>query len=173
MKKIYILTCINEKKQLVAIKSYKSEKEARDDMKGQWEAENRDAENSGYEDIEGCCNGRYASISYGDECEYHWEVSEVYDPVAEDAAMDSMKQDFIERAYFDAKATIEGDDVYRLSEPVGDYDSFCLNEGDETIEVWDCVKRNYTSIFSLPTDVAYEIAKRIYGGDYKVEDNNE
>lgn len=169
MKKIYILTCINEKKQLVAIKAFKSEKEAREEMKGQYEAEKKDAEASEYNNIVGACKGRYANISYGDENEYSWEVSEVFDPVAEDAAMDSMKQEFIERAYFDAKATIEDDSPQKLSEAVGAYDSFYFDEGNETIQVWDNEDKNYTSIFNIPTDTAYEIAKQIYAGDYEQE----
>lgn len=169
MKKIYILTCINEKKQLVAIKAFKSEKEAREDMKGQYEAEKKDAEASGYDNIVGACKGRYANITYGEENEYSWEVSEVFDPVAEDAAMDSMKQEFIERAYFDAKATIEDDSPQKLSEAVGAYDSFYFDEESETIQVWNNEDKNYTSIFNIPTDIAYEIAKQIYAGDYEQE----
>jgi hypothetical protein len=169
MKKIYILTCINEKKQLVAIKAFKSEKEAREEMKGEYEAEKFDAEQSGYDNINGHCGGRYASITYGDESEYMWEVSEVFDPVAEDAAMDSMKQEFIERAYFDAKATIEDDSPQKLSKAVGTYDSFYFDEETETIQVWDNEAKNYTSIFNMPTDAAYEVAKQIYAGDYEQE----
>lgn len=172
MKKIYILTCINENKQLVAIKAFKSEKEAREEMKGQYEAEKLDAEHSGYDNVKGHCSGRYGSITYGNESEYMWEVSEVFDPVAEDVAMDSMKQQFIESAYFDAKATIENDNTQKLSEAVGAYDSFYFDKGNETIQVWNNEAKNYTSIFNMPTDIAYEIAKQIYAGDYEEENDD-
>ena len=175
MKKIYILTCVNENGDLVAIKSFKSEDEARADMRGQYNAELRDAEESGFEDIDGECGGNRASIAYGtdDPCEYKWVVSEVSDPVAEDAEADRMKDDYIEQVYFSVRASFEDDTNQRLIRPVNGYTSFYFDGGNETIQVWNAEKRNYTSIFNIPTETAYEIAKMIDDGFYEPEDDDD
>jgi hypothetical protein len=170
MKKIYILTCVNENCDIVSVNPYKSEDEARAAMKAQYEAEARDAEASGFEldDYFSGVERNTAGISYG-ESQYKWQVTEVYDPVAEDAAADALKGEFLEQAYFEAKSDIDDDKLQILSEPVGDYTSFYLNEAEETIYVWNVKKRNYTSIFSLPIDTAFEIAKQLHNCDYREE----
>lgn len=172
MKKIYILTCVNECGDLVAIKPFKSEDEARADMRDQYNAELRDAEESGFEDIEGACGGNRACITYGtdDPCEYKWVVSEVNDPVAEDAEADKMKDDYIEQVYFSVRETFEDDTNQRLMRPVNGYTSFYFDGGNETIQVWHEQRRNYTSIFNIPTETAYEIAKMIDDGFYEPEE---
>ena len=173
MKKIYILTCVNENSDVVSVQTYKSESEAKADMKAQYEAELRDAEESGFEDIEGSCGGNRASIAYGTDgiCEYKWQVHEAFDPVAEDAESDKMKDDYIEQVYFSVRASFEDDTNHRLMRHVNGYDSFYFDGGSETIQVWNTEKRNYTSIFNIPTETAYEIAKMIDDGFYEVEND--
>ena len=59
-----------------------------------------------------------------------------------------------------------------LEEPVDDYTGFYFSESEETIWVWNEKKRNYTSIFNIPTEVAYEIAKAIDDGDFYEENDD-
>ena len=168
MRKIYILTCVNENSDVVSVKTFKSEKEAKAEMRGQYEAEKRDAENSGFEidDYFSGVEGKTAGILYG-ESQYKWQVHEAFDPVAEDECMDAMKRDFIEQVYFMADAGLEDNENQTLDEPVGDYTMFYLDEGNEDLKVWNEKERNWTSIFALGVDDAYEIAKRIEQGEYE------
>lgn len=170
MKMIYILTCVNENCDIVSAKPYKSEDEARAAMKAEYEAEARDAEESGFEldDYFSGVERDTAGILYG-ETQYKWKVTEINDPVAEDAVADAHKSQFIETAYFEVKSNIDNDNIQILSEPVGDYASFYLDTANETIYVWNEKKRNYTSIFSLPVDTAFEIAKQLHNCDYREE----
>lgn len=172
MKKIYILTCVNENSDVVSVQTYKSESEAKADMKAQYEAELRDAEESGFEvdDYFSGIEGNTAGILYG-ETQYKWQVHEAFDPVAEDAESDKMKDDYIEQVYFSVRASFEDDTNHRLMRAVDGYDSFYFDGGSETIQVWNTEKRNYTSIFNIPTETAYEIAKMIDDGFYEVEND--
>lgn len=171
MKKIYILTCVNENSDVVSVKTYKSESEAKADMEAQYYAELRNAENSGFEidDYFSGVEGKTAGILYG-ETQYKWQVHEAFDPVAEDAEADKMKDGYIEQVYFYVRASFEDDTNQRLMRPVDGYTSFYFDGGSETIQVWHAERRNYTSIFNIPTDTAYEIAKMIDDGFYEPED---
>ena len=91
----------------------------------------------------------------------------IVDASSEESEID--KQRFIEQVYFDAKASLDDDKLQHLDNPVEDYDSFYLSPSEETIYVWNTKKRNYKSIFSMPTDTAYEIAKMIDNGEYEEE----
>lgn len=174
MRKIYILTCVNENSEVVSVQTYKSEREAKADMEAQYEAEKKEAESAGFEidDYFSGVEGKTAGILYG-ETQYRWQVHEAFDPVAEDECMDAMKRDFIEQVYFTAKASFEDDENQILDEPVEDYTMFYLDDGNEDLKVWNEKERNWTSIFSLGVDDAYEIAKRIELGEYTQEESEE
>jgi hypothetical protein len=174
MKKIYILTCVNENSDVVSVQTYKSESEAKADMKAQYEAEVRDAEESGFEidDYFSGVEGNTAGILYGDT-QYKWQVHVAFDPVAEDAEADKVKDNYIEQVYFYVRSSFEDDTNQRLMRPVDGYTSFYFDGGSDTIEVWHEGRRNYTSIFNLPTETAYEIAKMIDDGFYEPEDDDE
>lgn len=174
MKKIYILTCVNENSEVVSVQTYKSESEAEADMRAQYEAEVRDAEESGFEidDYFSGIEGKTAGILYG-ETQYKWQVHEAYDPLAEDAEADRIKDDYIEQVYFTVRASFEDDGNQILDKPVDGYTSFYFDGGNETIQVWHEQRRNYTSIFNIPTDTAYEIAKMIDDGFYEPENGDE
>ena len=174
MKKIYILTCVNENSDVVSVEPFSKKEEAKAEMEKQFEAEKTDAEESGFEidDYFSGVEDDTAGILYG-ESQYKWKITEVnYEEP--DECDRRMKEEFIERAYFEFKSTEDEDDiVYNLDEPVGDYNGFYLDESSETIYVWDAKKRNYTSIFSLDVDAAYEIAKRIWNGEYEKDEDKE
>ena len=112
-------------------------------------------------------------MSYGDENEYKWTITEIDDPVAEDYEIDKTKSQYIENVYFDVKHKFADDDFRVLDEPVGDYTGFYFSESEETIWVWNEKKKNYTSIFNLPTEIAYEIAKAIDDGEFRYEEEED
>lgn len=177
MKKIHILTCVNEEGDVVAVSGYKSHAEAHSEMEAALFNEVKSAEAGGYSFEEG--DGEYdiekdsAWVSYGDENEYKWTISEIDDPVAEDYEIDKSKSQYVERVYFDVKNTFSDDNNRILEEPVDDYTGFYFAESEETIWVWNEKKRNYTSIFNIPTETAYEIAKAIDDGDFHEEEDGE
>lgn len=172
-KKIYILTCVDGNGDLMAIKPYRTENEARADMEGQYEEEKKKAEGMGYgiDDYFSGVEEKTAGILYGD-FQLKWAVSEVYNPFEETSNTDALKREFLEQVYFEVKADTDNDSVMRLTEPVGDYDSFYFDEGNETIQVWDSKKRNYRSIFSMDIDEAYEVAVQLHNGDYELDDED-
>lgn len=167
MKKIYILTCVNENGDIVSVNGYKSKDEARKIMKAQYEAEKRYAEESGL-DTDGKFFGDKAEICYGImEAVYKWTVTEIYDPVAEDVESDKRKMETVERVCSWMKANFEDDyNTRKLDAPVNDYTAFYYSIEDETIFVWNDNLKNYTSIFNLPAEVAYEVANQIELGAY-------
>lgn len=174
MKKIHILICVNEEGDVVAVSGYKSHDEAHSEMEAALFNEVKSAEAGGYSFADG--NGEYeikkysAYVSYGDENKYKWTISEIYDQVAEDYEIDKSKSQYIERVYFDVKRKFADDDFRVLDEPVGDYTGFYFAESEETIWVWNEKKKNYTSIFNLPTETAYEIAKAIDDGEFRYDE---
>ena len=176
MKKIHILICVNEEGDVVAVNGYKSHAEAHSEMEASVKSEVESAEAGGYSFADG--DGEYeiekntAYVSYGDENEYKWTISEIDDPVAEDYEIDKSKSQYVERVYFDVKNKFADDNNRILEEPVDDYTSFYFAESEETIWVWNEKKRNYTSIFNLPTEIAYEIAKAIDDGDFHEEEED-
>ena len=177
MKKIHILICVNEKGDVVSVCGYKSHDEAHSDMEASVKSEVKSAEAGGYSFDDG--DGEYeirnssAYVTYGDENEYKWTISEIYDPVAEDYEIDKSKSQYVERVYFDVKNTFTDDNNRILEEPVDEYTGFYFSESEETIWVWNEKKRNYTSIFNIPTESAYEIAKAIDDGYFHEEEDGE
>ena len=169
-KKIYILTCVDGNGDLMAIKSYRTETQARADMEGQYEDEKKKAESLGYtiDDYFSGVEGKTAGILYGD-FQLKWAVSEVYNPYEGTESTDSLKSEFLEQVYFEVKADTDDDSVMRLNQPVGDYDAFYFDEGNETIQVWNRKKRNYTSIFSMDIDEAYAVAVKLHNHEYEQE----
>lgn len=171
MKTIYVLTCVNENSDVVSVQLFDTKADAKAQMQTEFDNEKRDAEASGF-DIDDYFSGvedTTAGILYGDS-QYKWKItSSAYE--SKDDAERRMKEEFIEQMYFDLKSTADGDkEVCNLNENVGDYDGFYLDRGSETIYVWNAVKRNYTSIFDIDTDDAYEIAKRIWNGEYSQDE---
>ena len=170
MKKIYILTCVNENCDIVSVNPYKSEDEARAAMKAEYEAEARDAEANGYEldDYFSGVERNTAGISYGDECEYKWQIHEIEVPQSEDDADRSLKEQFVEQVYFELKSDVENGLNCTLTEPENGYATFYLDEGNETIMVNNPKNGRTDSIFNIDLDTAYEVAKQIHNGDYDV-----
>lgn len=76
------------------------------------------------------------------------------------------KRKVIEDAYFRAKAVFDSHEIQFLTAPVEDFNSFYLDEGNETIMVWNKEKADYTNIFNLPEDLAYRIALKILDNDF-------
>lgn len=176
MKKIHILICVNEKGDVVSVNGYKSHDEAHLDMVASVKSEVDSAEAGGYSFDDG--DGEYeieknsAYVTYGDENKYKWTISEINDPVAEDYEIDKSKSQYVERVYFDVKNIFTDDNNRILEEPVDDYTGFYFAESEETIWVWNEKKRNYTSIFNIPTETAYKIAKAIDDGAFYEENDD-
>ena len=166
--KIYVLTCVNENSDVVSVELFPTKDKARAAMLEQFESEKTDAEESGFEidDYFSGTEDTTAGILYG-ETQYKWKITE--SEYVEDADR-KLKEEFIERTYFEIKASEEDKEVYDLVEPVGDYDGFYLDCGNETIYVWNSVKRNYKSIFNIDVNDAYEIAKQLWKGEYNKAD---
>lgn len=165
--RVYVLVCVNENSDVVSVSTHPNLESARLRLAKDYELERRDAEISGYE--EGCNDGleaKTAQVSCG-ESFYRWEIKEceLADCYAE-AKLSANKQEVIEDAYFRARAVFDDDEIQHLVEPVEDFDSFYLDEGNETIMVWNKEKCNYTSIFDLPEDFAYRIARKILDNDF-------
>lgn len=165
--RVYVLVCVNENSDVVSVSTHPNLESARLRLAKEYELEKRDAENSGYE--EGYNDGleaKTAQVSCG-ESFYRWEIKEceLTDCYAE-AKLSANKQDTIEDAYFHAKAVFDDDEIQHLTEPVEDFNFFYLDEGNETIMVWNKEKCNYTSIFDLPEDIAYCIARKILDNDF-------
>ena len=172
-KKIYILTCVDGNANLMVVKPYRTKTAAREDMVGQFNHEKESAEKLGYE-IDDYFSGveeDTAGILYCDS-QLKWAISEVENPFEETANADALKREFLEQVYFEVKADTDNDSVMRLTEPVGDYDSFYFDEGNETIQVWNAKQRNYRSIFSMDIDEAYEVAVQLHNGDYELDDED-
>ena len=172
MKKIFILTCVNEEGEVVSVSGHKSHNEAHSEMESAVKNEIKDAESGGF-NFDFSLGKNNAKVSYGDENEYKWTITEIDDPVAEDYEIDKSKSQYVENVYFDVKHKFADDDFRILDEPVGDYTGFYFSESEETIWVWNEKKKNYTSIFNLPTETAYEIAKAIDDGEFRYEEEED
>lgn len=172
MKKIFILTCVNEEGEVVSVSGHKSHNEAHSEMESAVKNEIKDAESGGF-NFDFSLGKNNAKVSYGDENEYKWTITEIDDPVAEDYEIDKSKSQYVENVYFDVKHKFADDDFRVLDEPVGDYTGFYFSESEETIWVWNEKKKNYTSIFNLPTETAYEIAKAIDDGEFRYEEEED
>ena len=174
MKKIFILTCINENAEIVAIKPFKSYEDAKSDMVGQYEAEKRDAEASGFEidDYFSGVEANTAAIKYG-ESEYKWQIHEVDDPVAEEYEQDRLHSEYIEDVYFDFKNKCDDMDNRILDTPVNGFTMFYLDAGNETIEVWHEPTRRWRNLFAIGIDDAYQIAKQIDDGCFSYEETED
>ena len=167
MKKIYILTCVDINADLVCIKSFKDEESARKEMEGQFHAEEKKAKEDGCE-IDDYFSGiehNTAGIKYGDDVEFKWVVSEVWDPVAEDKEQDELKWKRVREAISTAEENRLYGNIYSLTESVNDYDSFYLD--DVGVFVWNNKKNNYRNIMSTDVDSAEKIARQIINGDYE------
>lgn len=165
--KVYVLVCVNENCDIVSVSTHPSLESARFQLSKEYSLEKHDAEVAGYEEAyNDGLEAKTAQVSRGDYF-YRWEIkeSELTDCYAE-AKLSENKQDVIEDAYFHAKAVLDNDDIQHLTEPVEDFDSFYLDEGSETLMVWNREKRNYTSIFNLSEDLAYRIARQILDNDF-------
>ena len=165
--KIYVLVCVNENCDIVSVSTHPNLESARFQLSKEYNLEKHDAEIAGYEEAyNDGLEAKTAQVSRGDYF-YRWEIkeSELTDCYAE-AKLSANKEDVIEDAYFRAKVVLENDDIQHLTEPVEDFDSFYLAAGSETIMVWNREKRNYTSIFDLPVDLAYRIARKILDNDF-------
>lgn len=165
--RVYVLVCVNENSDVVSVSTHPNLESARLRLAKDYELEKRDAEISGYE--EGCNDGleaKTAQVSCG-ESFYRWEIKECeFSDCYAETKLSENKRKVIEDAYFRAKAVFDSHEIQFLTAPVEDFNSFYLDEGNETIMVWDKEKGDYTDIFDLPEDLAYRIALKILDNDF-------
>lgn len=172
MEKIYILTCVNENSDVVCVKTFKTRDEARDEMKGHYDAELRNAIESGYKNVDdnyfnGVKQLDTASLLYG-STQYKWAVTECYDPVAEEAISNFRKRQYVNQLYLYIDEKLDGGKIQILDEPVNGYNSFYVDNSG-AIMVWNTDKKNYTEITNIPVDIAFELACLIEEEAYKPE----
>lgn len=168
MNKIWILTCVNAiNGDVMCVKPFRTETEARADMEGQYNQEKENAEKLGYtiDDYFSGIEGKTAGIMYGD-FQLKWSVTDIDNPFRDDLDQ-AVKQQFLDQVYFEAAEDLNADEVYNLTYPTGNFCAFYVDTNAQTINVWNCKKRNYTSIFSMDIDEAYEVAKSIRKGEYE------
>lgn len=72
-KEIYILACQNEEGDIVSLEPFDSAEEAKAEMIEQLGAEEADAKECGYDDVETSYDRDSASVSYGSQS-YRWEI---------------------------------------------------------------------------------------------------
>lgn len=168
MKRIWILTCVNAiNGDVMCVKPFRTETEARADMLGQFNAEKEKAEKNGYDidDYFSGIEGNTAGIMYGD-FQLKWSVTDIDDPFGDDLDQ-AVKQQFLDQVYFEAAEDIVDGTIYDLTCPTNDCTGFYVDTNAQTIYVWNNKKRNYASIFGMDIDEAYEVAKSIKNGEYE------
>lgn len=168
MNKIWILTCVNAiNGDIMCVKPFKTEAEARSDMEGQYNQEKEKAEKAGFtiDDYFSGIEGKTAGIMYGD-FQLKWSVTDIDNPFRDDLDQ-AVKRQFLDQVYFETAEELPDGTLYNLNVPTAGCNGFYLDTNSQTIYVWNCEKRNYASIFGMDIDDAYEVAKEIKSGNYE------